>query len=590
MLEGFNTSNFKAFGDPVRVRVRPITLVFGANSSGKSSLLHSLVLLKHIVDGGESDVHEVAITGDTIDLGGFAQYVHAGMESEPVAWTVYLAGNPMINGTHVGFSQGRQTGGRVTLRKTQTGDSDVIVETEVFGDDGMIARTESGPSKWLLQLGTSGTCVRLVDDVREALRDGDRQAVVTNAELSYVLSYLLDDLRSPQAGLFGWEGQGAGRWRDGYPPPLFMVLNAHLYSTDLQTAVRAVLDYAATTSDPAATADSLCFSLCEVDEPLDDSDWQQFLRFSASSGAFLGAVDGLSGEATEAWQYVHVSNTEAVVLDVYNVVGALFARLRDSLHSVKYLGPLRAVPTRAGIRAKESLNRHTNGLSDWAEVIADPYLHDYLNEWLGPKRLNTGLRVETQRLYREEVVRDLMARASSGSVESVSTVLDGIAPESVAVVFRDVRREKNLGAGDVGVGFAQVLPVLIRALRFDNDLHLIEQPELHLHPSLQADLADAFITGIFARESDGSRSWLANRFILETHSEHFILRLLRRIRETSEGRVPPGLDLTPDDVCVYYALPGEKGTQLVEVEISEDGDFRTPWPDGFFPERLKELE
>jgi predicted ATPase len=111
---------------------------------------------------------------------------------------------------------------------------------------------------------------------------------------------------------------------------------------------------------------------------------------------------------------------------------------------------------------------------------------------------------------------------------------------------------------------------------------LIEQPELHLHPALQAELGDVFIESALGKNK--------NTFLIETHSEHLILRLLRRIRETTESELEEGDNpLRPEDVAVIYAKPTEKGTELIELRITEDGDFADKWPDGFFAERAKEL-
>ena len=81
-----------------------------------------------------------------------------------------------------------------------------------------------------------------------------------------------------------------------------------------------------------------------------------------------------------------------------------------------------------------------------------------------------------------------------------------------------------------------------------------------------------------------------NTFLLETHSEHLILRILRRIRETTDGELPAGLTpIRPEDVAVLYVSPGKDGCKVVEIPINPDGEFAEPWPDGFFPERAKEL-
>ena len=92
---------------------------------------------------------------------------------------------------------------------------------------------------------------------------------------------------------------------------------------------------------------------------------------------------------------------------------------------------------------------------------------------------------------------------------------------------------------------------------------------------------------VFVESALGERK---NTFILETHSEHLILRLLRRIRETTNGELPPGVPaLSPDQVGVIYVERGDSGVKLTSLTIDATGDFTSRWPAGFFEERAGEL-
>ena len=71
----FQIANFKAFGAAQRMPLRPITLIYGANSAGKSSILHALALAHHAIETGDLDTRRTRIGGESIDLGGFRQYV-----------------------------------------------------------------------------------------------------------------------------------------------------------------------------------------------------------------------------------------------------------------------------------------------------------------------------------------------------------------------------------------------------------------------------------------------------------------------------------------------------------------------------------
>jgi predicted ATPase len=101
----------------------------------------------------------------------------------------------------------------------------------------------------------------------------------------------------------------------------------------------------------------------------------------------------------------------------------------------------------------------------------------------------------------------------------------------------------------------------------------IEQPELHIHPRLQAEIADLFVEAVRERR---------HRFLIETHSEHFILRLQRRVRETSGGTAQGSRELRSDDIAVYYVKQENGGTRFHRIDIDKNGEFIQPWPDDFF--------
>lgn len=137
---------------------------------------------------------------------------------------------------------------------------------------------------------------------------------------------------------------------------------------------------------------------------------------------------------------------------------------------------------------------------------------------------------------------------------------------------------RRFGFNEVGSGLGYVLPVL--AALASSRMTFIQQPELHLHPALQAELADALL----------ARAGEMRQDIVETHSEHLLLRILRRVRQTSVGTVNQELRIELDDLCVLYFDPQFDGTTIVKrLRVSEDGDFVDRWPHGFFTERDEDL-
>ena len=76
MLNALHLGNFKAFAETQRIPLRPLTLIYGANSAGKSSIIQSLLLARHALETGDLDIYRTALGEDSVDLGGFRQYVH----------------------------------------------------------------------------------------------------------------------------------------------------------------------------------------------------------------------------------------------------------------------------------------------------------------------------------------------------------------------------------------------------------------------------------------------------------------------------------------------------------------------------------
>ena len=107
----------------------------------------------------------------------------------------------------------------------------------------------------------------------------------------------------------------------------------------------------------------------------------------------------------------------------------------------------------------------------------------------------------------------------------------------------------------------------------NRSLTLIEPPEIHLHPKMQADLADLFIDIVkLAADKKGK---IKKSLLIETHSEYLLKRLRRRI---SEGK------LSSKDIAIYFIEPRDKDNKdsalIKNIEISKDGSFE--WPKDFY--------
>ena len=122
---------------------------------------------------------------------------------------------------------------------------------------------------------------------------------------------------------------------------------------------------------------------------------------------------------------------------------------------------------------------------------------------------------------------------------------------------------------DVGFGISQVLPVLVQCFYAPaGSIILMEQPEIHLHPSAQSALADVMIDVINSKENGADRNI---QLIIETHSEHFLRRLQRRIAEDSVPR---------KNVSAYFANIAKTPATLEPLQIDIGGNIQN-WPENF---------
>jgi predicted ATPase len=124
---------------------------------------------------------------------------------------------------------------------------------------------------------------------------------------------------------------------------------------------------------------------------------------------------------------------------------------------------------------------------------------------------------------------------------------------------------------DVGFGVSQILPVLVLCYYAPEGATIIlEQPEIHLHPAVQAGLADVFIDAIASRKL---------QIILESHSEHLLRRLQRRVAEEQ---------LRATDAALYFVGQRNGASQLERLDVDLYGNIRN-WPTSFFGDEMGEI-
>lgn len=130
---------------------------------------------------------------------------------------------------------------------------------------------------------------------------------------------------------------------------------------------------------------------------------------------------------------------------------------------------------------------------------------------------------------------------------------------------------------DVGFGISQMLPAVVQAFYAPaNSVVWLEQPEIHLHPHVEAGLADVFISAVRAYEDNKPRHV---QVIVESHSEYFLTRLQRRVAEDA---------ISPDEVAIYVVKRNDSGVELEPLRMNLYGEIEN-WPENFFGDEMTDI-
>ncbi len=565
MLKNFHLGNFKAFAKTQHIPIRPLTLIFGANSSGKSSIIHGLLLARHAIETGELDAYRTNIGGDSVDLGGFRQYIHRREVAHRVEWGIEFD----VDGTQVGekFTQLMTSVGRIKIaltiglkidnnnRPSSNEEPTVLVYNLLIDDIKLLsASRQSNNSMYLDRLEREHPIVRSIFQ--------EVASSENNKRLNEVLDILLPRLTLKMGN--------------------FLPSGFEISQQNLETLLGILLKI------PLGNADErITHSVADLQEILP-------LAFSFRD---------------------HMSD---LVLSINEQVNATLGRL-------SYLGPLRSYPPRTvAFTQHYDPNWFAGGGYAWDMVRRNKSVRDAVNGWLNnSERLKTPYELDVRKLISQNDLNDPLLRGlkaldqdgldvevdydeppppslddpePKGRIRYIPRIIDAqrevqrIQEEYInnleylsELVIRDRRTDTLVSHRDIGVGVSQVLPVLVAAYASKHSIIAIEQPEIHLHPALQAELGDVFIQSALG----SSR----NTFLLETHSEHLILRIMRRMRNTANEELPDGMPkITPDDVAIIYVQPKDDHSAAIvqHLELDEEGGFIDPWPGGFFEEGFNE--
>lgn len=568
MLTGITLENFKAFKEPQFIPIKPITLVFGQNSAGKSSIVHALAFLKYVhMSNGHCDPENVEYGSDKFHLGSWHNLVHGHNATATMRITLHYD-RCSIMWAFKNCDHGPRVDSFVLCKKEDN------VETPIARGTNS-AKAESSPSiMWAVELHAEhpfwGCLMKEIWDVANRkssdtnnIRNDLRKKVFIDRFNLWVGNSWKQIPEPSQDGTY-YEYMAnllPGLSEDFFEP-------GHMYWSTFNQS-HGLPELSSIDGEHSSlnqhAVDAFFLSLSSTSENKD--------RVDHLLNAFLDQTGKRAG--------VHSGS----LIPAEYIDDMLLGRDGNPLTKPRHVGAFRSTPktklTRNNIADKPDLRA-------WFHLMYSPDTNESINEFI--KTLKIPYTIAIRKIVHSAFYASRFTPLDFWSERKLDHAATAeVIHSDEELVFLDANNHAH-PILSLGSGIGVILPVLV-SLAADNDSLLsIEEPECHIHPKLQAELGDIVIQTSLRSSS--------TRTYIETHSEHLILRILRRIRETTEKDFDDWPDalkkacpdgIKPDDVAVLYVEPGENGAIILEMPLDANGEFTRDWPHGFFEERMKEI-
>lgn len=519
MLHSLELENFKAFGRRARIPFAPITLIFGENSAGKSTILQALNLLKQTLESREPAGVPLLLQNGIVDLGSFQEMLFDHDLNRTFSIRVGIVTEESDMGSP----------------PVSVSELPPIFKRDLISIELNFSRPSLEESVRLDQIGIydgeSSKCISKFKPLGKSVSTS-----MSFDSYSPVLPLTLAECI--------WLTQEPEYWE-----PLFK------YCKEKQESMLQVLQYRVqnllkdnSEKDPFFIGDSLDSLNNLIELFSSDFDLETFTskRHKEEINSLLGVLIFVPVSPQSNYTGPQSGISDANQLAIIAGKG-----LKRALEQLFPISPIRKLPERSYIFSgtdPDNVGYRGDSLPDI--LFRNSELVEDTNKWLKRLGIDYELEVNSIRAHSDDFYSD----------------------DFFQVRLIDTRRKKrvNVALPDVGFGVSQLLPFIVQSLVPEKQIISIEQPEVHIHPRLQADLGELLAEAIKSEK----------QFIIETHSEHLILRLQRLVYK---GKIKP------EDVSVIYVSRGPEGAKAERLRLDEEGDFIDEWPNGFFLERLREL-
>lgn len=509
MIKQIEYGNYKAF-EEAKIPIKPITILLGANSVGKSSIIQSLLMFQQTGKAGmKSYKSALKLYGGYVNLGNPINLFRKKDTSKPLIFKFEIKSKELKE-----FFQEDL----LSLFIRVFSEIPLFLPFKGFSEIREIEVKNIEDFKKLLDV--------LIDFLSKTSTKEKYQA-----EVLYFLNYR-HSLKIPELTKSNkWQIINIYKLLDALKRNVKTEIFTITYKLQISDENNIQIESFKTAHNEKTIIELINKEDIELNSDFidfEDIDKIEFLSFFDSGNTIFNC-----------FQFNPESSEEASVK--MNIISKIMFKIQAELQkefsesNINYVSPLRAHPKRYYMLDKAKLNLTLDTLDGdaIAEVLKDNKpLTIKVNNWL----TKFGIEVDVKEF--KEVIHHLVVKQNN----------------------------LDLDITDVGFGISQVLPVIIQGFLSDkNSTTIIEQPEIHLHPKIQADLADLFIDII--KVSSG------RKLIIETHSEYILKRLRRRI---SEGKISSD----KVSICLFSPQTKNKGAEVDVLEIADKGFFE--WPEDFY--------
>jgi predicted ATPase len=585
VIRHWSINNFKSISE-AKLPLAPLTMFAGANSSGKSTLLQSILLIAQTL-AGRSTTQTVALNGHFTKLGQFDDLRNSvtGENRIRICWTI----TPVAN----------EDRAMLRLRRVQSMIEQISCEVTFGISENSLRSEQLNPTLFEFDL---SSIVRSPDDKpnleskihlarKDLARPPGQEQPSQRIRNRFTSDYRIDldsesseDLRDDYA-----DGKPVACAIQTFLPITLIVdfdekveivraILSGLAGNSRHRSSRALAN--ATPKVPGRLLSELCNRVPVIKDALmpllpfesdDEVGLQEFLDGlrririrTAMTPDVLATIESIAMDVLPPSRGVNVTLLPGRSLeDAVDYTREFFAR------QVKYLGPLREEP-KALYPLQNTADPQDVGLhGEHTAAVLHRYRYTEVQYIPSSSFEDSGTNATTKEATLEDAVFDWLNYLDVA--KKVETSDEGKFGYGLKVTMSGGSIPHDLT--HVGVGVSQVLPIVVMCLLSSRDTTIvIEQPELHLNPKVQTRLADFFL----------SMAMLQKQCLIETHSEYLINRLRLRAALADGTAVS-------DLLRLYFVEQAGGLTTYRDVQINEYGTI-LKWPKGFFDQSQREVE